>query len=39
MRAPGDAALRQASLRGALAPAWSAIQTAAQARRSRLSGP
>jgi len=39
MRAPGDTALRQASLRGALAPAWPAIRAAAQARRSRLSGP
>jgi tRNA(Arg) A34 adenosine deaminase TadA len=39
MRAPGDAALRQPSLRDALAPAWPAVQASAQARRRRLAGP
>ena len=35
LRAPGDAALRQPSLRDALVPAWPAVQVAALARRRR----
>ena len=38
LRVPGGAALGRPSLRGALAPAWPAVEAAAQARRSRLAG-
>jgi tRNA(Arg) A34 adenosine deaminase TadA len=36
MRAIGDTALRRPALRGALAPAWPAIQAAARERRTRV---